>query len=93
MLAALVEGRTDFGDADSLLANRRHGCFPTLEDLQATLGSEDFHALQPTISESSNWFRAVTAVSIGTSELTLYSLIERSSAGSSRTVLRSTGTE
>jgi general secretion pathway protein K len=93
LLAALVEGGTDFGDADSLLANRRNGCFPTLEDLQATLGTAEFQALQPTISESSNWFRAVTAVSIGTSELTLYSLIERNSAGGSRTVLRSTGTE
>lgn len=93
VLGALVEGQTDFGDANSLLANRRHGCFPTIEDLQSTLNADDFHALQPTIAESSNWFRAVTAVSIGTSELTLYSLIERDSAGGSRIVLRSTGTE
>ncbi|MDH4259013.1 MAG: type II secretion system minor pseudopilin GspK [Gammaproteobacteria bacterium] len=93
VLAALVEGRTDFGDADSLLANRRSGCFPTIEDLRATLGADEFHALEPTISESSNWFRAITAVSIGTSELTLYSLIERNSAGGGRTVLRSTGAE
>jgi hypothetical protein len=35
----------------------------------------------------------VTVVRIGTSELTLYSLIERNSSGGSRTVLRSTGTE
>jgi general secretion pathway protein K len=93
VLAALVGGGTDFGDADSLLANRRDGCFPTMEDVKATLSNEDFQALQPAISESSNWFRAVTAVSIGTSELTLYSLIERNDNGSSRTVLRSTGTE
>lgn len=93
LLAALVEGGTDFGDADALTANRRNGCFPTREDLQATLSAEQYQALQPVISESSNWFRAVTAVSIGTSELTLYSLIERNSAGGSRTVLRSTGTE
>jgi general secretion pathway protein K len=93
VLAALVEGGTDFGDTDSLVANRRAGCFPTMEDVKATLSNEDFQALQPAISESSDWFRAVTAVSIGTSELTLYSLIERNSAGGSRTVLRSTGTE
>ena len=93
VLAALVEGGTDFGDADSLLANRRAGCFPTMEDVKATLSNEVFQALQPAISESSDWFRAVTAVSIGTSELTLYSLIERNDNGSSRTVLRSTGTE
>jgi general secretion pathway protein K len=93
VLAALVEGGTDFGDTDSLVANRRAGCFPTMEDVKATLSNEDFQALQPAISESSDWFRAVTAVSIGTSELTLYSLIERNDNGSSRTVLRSTGTE
>ncbi|MCI0436050.1 MAG: type II secretion system minor pseudopilin GspK [Gemmatimonadetes bacterium] len=93
VLAALAEGGTDFGDAESLVANRRDGCFPTIADLQATLSDDEFRALQPAISESSNWFRAVTAVSIGTSELTLYSLIERNSAGGSRTVLRSTGTE
>ena len=91
VLAALVEGGTDFGDASSLKANRRDGCFPTMEDLQRTLGDR-FQDIHDSVADSSNWFRAVTAVSIGTSELTLYSLIERSSNGG-RTVLRSTGTE
>jgi general secretion pathway protein K len=93
LLAALVEGGTDFGDAKALADNRRDGCFPTLADLQATLDAAQYQALLPAISETSNWFRAVTAVRIGTSELTLYSLIERNNAGGSRTVLRSTGTE
>ncbi len=93
LLAALIEGGTDFGDDKLLASNRKDGCFPTMADLQATLNADTFQALRPAISESSNWFRAVTAVRIGTSELTLYSLIERSSAGGSRTVLRSTGTE
>ncbi|MBF8293245.1 MAG: Type secretion system protein [Steroidobacteraceae bacterium] len=92
-VTTITELSTDFGDTDSLLANRRAGCFPTIEDVKATLSNEDFLALHPAISESSDWFRAVTAVSIGTSELTLYSLIERNDNGSSRTVLRSTGTE
>lgn len=93
ILAALMEGGTDFGDAELLTANRREGCFPTIADLQATLDPDVFQGLQSSISETSNWFRAVTAVRIGTTELTLYSLIERTSAGGSRTVLRSTGTE
>lgn len=93
VLAALAAGGADFGDADALTANRRDSCFPTLEDLRATLTDAEFEALQPAISETSNWFRAVSAVRIGTSELTLYSLIERNSAGGSRTVLRSVGTE
>ncbi|MGQ0384464.1 MAG: type II secretion system minor pseudopilin GspK [Gammaproteobacteria bacterium] len=93
LLAALVEGGTDFGDAEALSSNRRDACFPTLADLQATLDADRYQVLQPQVAETSGWFRAVTAVRIGTSELTLYSLIERNSAGGSRTVLRSMGTE
>lgn len=93
VLAALVEGGTDFGDADALARNRVDGCFPLLEDLRATLDDERYQALAPLIGESSSWFRATSVVSIGTSQLTLYSLLERNSAGGVRTVLRSTGTE
>ena len=93
LLAAIAAGAGDFGDAESLTANRRNGCFPRIADLQAVMDEATFHALEPTIAETSNWFRTVTAVRIGTSELTLYSLIERSNTGVGRTVLRSTGTE
>jgi general secretion pathway protein K len=93
VLAAIVEGGTDFGDAESLARNRVDGCFPTLQDLQATLGQEQFSALQPLVSERSNWFRLVSIVSIGTSQLTLYSLLERNNAGGVRAVVRSIGTE
>jgi general secretion pathway protein K len=93
VLAALAAGGGDFGDAEALAANRRDGCFPTIADLQATLPAAEFQTLQPVIAETSNWFRALAIVSIGTSELTLYSLIERNGAGGSRAVLRSTGTE
>jgi general secretion pathway protein K len=93
LLAALVDGGTDFGDEELLAANRRDGCFPTSADLQATLDAGAWQALDGVVSENSRWFRAVTAVRIGTSEFTLYSLIERNGPTSIRTVLRSTGTE
>ncbi len=93
MLAALVDGGTDFGDEELLAANRRDGCFPTSADLQATLDAGAWQALDGVVSENSDWFRAVTAVRIGTSEFTLYSLIERNGPTAIRTVLRSTGTE
>jgi general secretion pathway protein K len=92
LLAALVEGGTDFGDAELLATNRRNGCLPTRADVEATLGGA-WQALEGSVTENSDWFRAVTAVRIGTSEFTLYSLIERNAATSIRTVLRSTGTE
>jgi general secretion pathway protein K len=93
VLAAMVEGGTDFGDAEALARNRIDGCFPTLQDLQATLGQEQFQALQPLLSERSSWFRLLSIVSIGTSQLTLYSLLERNNAGGVRAVVRSVGTE
>jgi general secretion pathway protein K len=93
VLAALVEGGMDFGEADLLAANRRDGCFPTTDILRQTLGDAALQEIAGSISEKSDWFRAVTAVRIGTSEFTLYSLIERNGATAIRTVLRSTGTE
>jgi general secretion pathway protein K len=93
VLAALVEGGTDFGNAELLAANRRDGCFPTRADLQATLDPGTWQALEQHVSQQSEWFRAVTAVRIGTSEFTLYSLINRNGSTAIRTVLRSTGTE
>jgi general secretion pathway protein K len=93
VLAALIEGGTDFGDAELLASNRREGCFPTIEFVRGSMSNEAWQALQPKVSETTNWFRAVTAVRIGTSEFTLYSLIERNGSAGIRTVIRSTGTE
>ena len=94
VLAALAEGGVDYGDADLLKTNRRDGCYPTKEQFLGPMPEgDDRDTLSKKLSDSSDWFRAVTAVRIGTSELTLYSLIERSTAGGGRTVVRSTGTE
>jgi general secretion pathway protein K len=92
VLAAVLKGNTDFGDAEVLESNRRGGCYPTRDVLEHTPGL-DYDGIARLISYNSNWFRVVTAVRIGTSELTLYSLIERQSNGGGRTVIRSTGTE
>lgn len=93
VLAALVKGGTDFGDAEALLRNRRDGCFPRLDDLRAGVEDAEFAALQASLSENTHWFRITTVVSIGTSQLTLYSLLERNNAGGVRAVARSNGTE
>ena len=93
VITALVEVATDFDDPEALATNRRDGCYPTLEDFKSRLDDATRQAISGSISETSDWFRAVTAVRIGTSELTLYSLIERNGTAGIRTVLRSTGTE
>jgi general secretion pathway protein K len=92
VLMALVGGATDYSDPELLAANRRDGCYPTMEFLKGPLSTTDRQTLDKLAEEKSDWFRAVTAVRIGTSEFTLYSLIERN-GNSIRTVLRSTGTE
>lgn len=93
VLAAIVEGGTDFSDAELLKANRRDGCYPTVEFVRGTLDVAAWPSISGLVSEKSDWFRAVTAVRIGTSEFTLYSLMQRNGSRSIRTVLRSTGTE
>jgi len=93
VLAALVEGGTDFGDAELLESNRRDGCYPTRDILENLVGGAAFQPISGLVSENSDWFRVVTAVRIGTSEFTLYSLMQRRGSDAIRTVLRSTGTE
>ena len=94
VLAAIIEGGTDFGDAELLASNRKDGCFPLAEDVRRLVTDPAAQqALDKEISQSSDWFRAVTAVRIGTSEFTLYSLIERNNGSQIRAVIRSTGTE
>ena len=96
VLAALPEaGGTEFNE-ELLATNRKEGCFPTKLFLPSMVGESLARQLidSGTISETTNWFRAVTAVRIGTSEFTLYSLINRNESDTAiRTVLRSTGTE
>ncbi len=93
VLSALVEGGTDFGDPAALARNRRDSCFPRLDDLRVGVADEEFAALQSSLSENTNWFRITTIVSIGTSQLTLYSLLERNASGGVSAVVRSIGTE
>jgi general secretion pathway protein K len=97
VLDTVAPGITQFStDAKQLLANRQKGCFPTVADVkvaaqQAGMDAAEADALK--LSESSKWFRATTLVSIGTTQLTLYSLLERNPGGYARVVLRSLGAE
>jgi general secretion pathway protein K len=90
VLAALFEDEMDFGDAELLASNRKDGCYPTRDMVER---SSSWQEIRELVGENSDWFRVVTAVRIGTSEFTLYSLIARNGPSAVRTVLRSTGTE
>lgn len=97
VLDSLAPGMNQFSqDAKQLLANRQKGCFPLVQDVkvaaqQAGLDAAQADALR--LTESSKWFRVTTLVRIGTTQVTLYSLLERNAGGYSRVVLRSFGAE
>jgi type II secretory pathway component PulK len=98
VLDTLAPSLTAFAaDEKQLASNRLKGCFPTAADVNAMikplLQPQEKDAATRLIGESSHYFRGTTIVSIGTTELTLYSLIERNPGGYSRVVLRTLGTE
>lgn len=98
LLDSLAPTLSAFSQDPKMLATyRAKGCFPTLRDvttaLQSTLPAAEKSAATTMIAETSAWFRVTTSVRIGTTEVTLYSLLQRNPAGQSRVVLRSFGTE
>jgi len=84
-------------DAKQLATNRQKGCFPYAADVKAAvdplLTPDERKVIEPMLAESTKWFRGTIIVSIGTTELTLYSLFERNPGGYSRVVRRTLGTE
>jgi len=84
-------------DPKQLMTNRQKGCFPYVADVKAAidplLTPDERKVIEPMLAESTKWFRGTIVVSIGTTELTLYSLFERNPGGYSRVVLRTLGTE
>ena len=99
VLDTLVPGLDRFGqDPKQLASNRDKGCFPTKDDVNLAVQSllptpEQRNQVLTGLSEQSKWLRGTTVVRLGTTELTLYSLIERITQGNSRVVLRTLGTE
>ena len=98
LLDSLAPGLSTFSqDPKQLALNRQKGCFPYLQDVRAAvdplLQPAERTVVDAALSESTRWFRGTIVVSIGTTELTLYSLIERMPGGYSRVVLRTLGTE
>ena len=89
LLQALSEDTEDLArDPESLAEERQDDCYPRLEDAQQVVEPE----FSETLSETSSYFLSEVTVSIGTTELTLYSLLERGSAGGGvRPILRSFG--
>jgi general secretion pathway protein K len=94
VLDALSDGTKEFGiDPEGLARQREERCFPTVDDLRAALGDDVFQRVSEQVGEASSYFRVIAVVSIGSTELSLYSLLHRDSSGMARPVLRSFGSE
>ena len=94
VIDALSDGTREFGlDPEGLARQREQRCFPTIDDLRAAFGEDAYQRVSDRVSEASSYFRVTALVSIGSTELSLYSLLHRDSSGLARPVMRSFGTD
>ena len=95
VLDAMTPAQQSFSlDESSLKKRREKGCFPTMPEFQATMSAAQWQQVQVgRLVDNSHYFRLRSYVTIGTTRLTLYSLIHRDSGGQIRPILRSFGTE
>jgi general secretion pathway protein K len=77
---------------DVLATGRKTGCFPDLATIRAILGAKNVLPVQNVMFDHSTFFLLTTRVTLGTTEFTLYSLLQRGSAGKVTPLLRSFGT-
>jgi general secretion pathway protein K len=95
LLDSLVEGQRQFTQArESTAETRKERCFPTKADFQQPLNPDQRKELIDgrVVDETTNYFRSTVWVSIGTTQLTLYSLLYRTNGDMVRPILRSLGT-
>jgi general secretion pathway protein K len=95
VLDSLTDGRQEFSiDAKKLLEERANGCFPTRDQLMATMNATQLSTFRKSrLTEKSQYFRLRSWITIGTTEFTLYSLLQRQEGGRVQLLLRTFGTE
>lgn len=94
VIDALSDGTKEFSvDPEGLARQRAERCFPTADDLKAAFGDDSFSRIATRVEEKSSFFRLTALVSIGTTQMSLYSLLQRDTSGAVRPVLRSLGSE
>ncbi|MFO7305029.1 MAG: type II secretion system minor pseudopilin GspK [Gammaproteobacteria bacterium] len=96
VLDALVEGKRQFTlGRDNVIELRKERCHPTLQEFQSGLSNEERKELIEgrVVGQTSQYFRSTVWVTIGTTQLTLYSLLYRNDRTNLvRPILRSFGT-
>lgn len=94
VIDALSDGTQEFSvDLEGLARQRKDRCFPTVDDLKAAFGADAFNRVSSRVGEKSSYFRLTALVTIGTTQMSLYSLLQRDTSGMVRPILRSLGTD
>jgi general secretion pathway protein K len=81
----------EYSNPDLLSSGRKAGCFPDLNTFKSILGSVDTTKAQANFGTTSEYFRLTTRVTLGTTQFTLYSLLDRGAGGKVTPVLRTFG--
>lgn len=99
VLDSIVEGEIEYTRArENLIDLRKQRCFPSKSDFTPLLSQIDDvdlrQAVEKTLGETSDYYRATIWVTIGATEFTLYSLLYRNTSSTKlvRPILRSYGT-
>jgi general secretion pathway protein K len=97
LLDSLATNTVEYSrDNAALTKGRESGCFPNLQTLDRTLGDDmEYKKLKAKgnmLSESTSYFRANILVTLGPSELALYSTLHRGADGRTEVMQRSVGT-
>jgi len=75
-----------------LASERKAGCFPDKQTFANVLGPTVAASVVSWYTDTSNYFRLTTRVTLGTTEFTLYSLLYRTAGGKVTPLLRTFGT-
>ena len=100
VLDSLAPGMNAFSQDPAQLATNRQkgGCFPRMNDVMGSVSSllklpGEAQKVSDGLAQRTDWFRVTIVVDLGTTELTLYSLLARNPGGFSRVMMRTLGTE
>jgi general secretion pathway protein K len=95
VLDALNDGTVQFSlDLEGLARSREKECFPNLQDMQGTINPNLWQTVQNEVRVTTDFFALRAIVTIGTTEFSLYSLLQREpSTGLVRPVMRNFGAD
>jgi general secretion pathway protein K len=93
-----IAGKTEYSNDAAAFANERqlnNGCFPSLQVFTSTLAGDPSAAqlASTLVSNTTQYFRLRTVITIGTARFTLYSLLFVDQSHLARPILRTFGTE